>query len=117
MDARRRSLLSLVLLVLVVSAAVQWWHGWREARLGEALAQRAAAGDIHILASEHCDGCEFARHWLTQYGVRFTECSIDRDAKCAEALRALNLSATPVVLVRGKPQLGFDPQRVLDSLG
>jgi hypothetical protein len=41
----------------------------------------------------------------------------ERDAQCAEALRQANAPGTPVLVVRGKPQLGFDPRRVLEALG
>jgi glutaredoxin len=117
MFASRRSLLTLIMTVLVLSAAVQWWHGWHEAKLGEALAQRAAPGDIRILSSDHCDDCEFVRHWFTQYGVRYTECPVDHDPQCAAQLRDLKVDMPPVVVVRGKAHLRFDPQAMLDALG
>ncbi|MEW6705877.1 MAG: glutaredoxin domain-containing protein [Pseudomonadota bacterium] len=117
MKSSRRSLFSLVLLVLVVSAGVQWWHGAREARLGETLAARVGPGDIHLLTSDTCDICTFARHWLRQHRVPFTECSIERDAQCARDYQATRSPGTPVVLVRGKPQVGFDPERLLAALG
>lgn len=117
MKTPRRSVFSLVLLVLCVSAATQWWHGAREAKLGAALAARVAPGDIRLLSSDTCEACHFARHWLNEHGVAFSECSIERDAQCAEALRKANAPGTPVLVVRGKPQLGFDPRRVLEALG
>lgn len=117
MKSSRASVFSLVLLVLCVSAGTQWWHGAREAKLGQALASRVAPGDIRLLSSDTCEACHFARHWLTSHGVPFSECSIERDAQCAAALRAAQAPGTPVVMVRGKPQLGFDPRRVLEALG
>jgi hypothetical protein len=39
-----------------------------------------------------------------------------RDAQCAERLRTLQAPGTPVILVPGKPQLGFDPERLLEAL-
>jgi glutaredoxin len=117
MKTSRRSVFWLVLLVLGVSAATQWWHAAHEARLGATLASRVAPGDIRLLSSDTCEACGFARHWLTEHGVPFSECSIERDTQCAEALRRLQAPGTPVLVVRGKPQLGFDPQRVLDALG
>jgi glutaredoxin len=116
MKTSPRSLLSLVLLVLAVSAGVQWWHGANEARLGAALAQRAAPGDIRLISSEHCDYCEAAKHWMTQHEVRFTECMIERDPECAAQFGATQSPGTPVLLVRGQRQVGFDPQRVLEAL-
>ena len=117
MAAPKRSLLGLVLLVLGISAGMQWWHGTREARLGQAIAERAAPGDIRMLASDDCTYCDHARSWMAQYRVRFSECSIERDAQCAALYRATLAPGTPVLLVRGQPQLGFDPRRVLAALG
>ena len=101
----------------MVSAGVQWWHGARDARLGAELAAKAAPGDIRMLASDTCEVCKFARRWFTQHGVRFTECSIERDAQCAAEFAATRAPGTPVIVVRGKPQLGFDPARLVDALG
>ena len=100
-----------------LSAGVQWWHGSQDARLGAAIAERAAPGDIRMIASDTCVYCEHARAWMGQYGVRFSECSIERDAACAAAFRDSRAPGTPVVMVRGQRQVGFDPRRVLAALG
>jgi glutaredoxin len=116
MKTSPRSLLGLVALVLALSAGVQWWHGAQDARLGEAIAQRAAPGDIRMIASDTCTYCAHARTWMGQYRVPFSECSIERDAACAAALRRSMAPGTPVIVVRGQHQVGFDPRRVLAAL-
>ncbi|MED5618861.1 glutaredoxin family protein [Ideonella sp. BN130291] len=116
MKASPRSLLGLVVLVLGISAGVQWWHGAQDARLGAAIAERAAPGDIRMIASDTCTYCAHARAWMGQYRVRFSECSIERDPACAAAFRDSQAPGTPVVVVRGQRQVGFDPRRVLAAL-
>jgi glutaredoxin len=113
---RRRSLLGVAALVLGVGAATRWWAGRRQAGLGGALAARAAPGDIRLLSSTTCAYCTAARRWLQQHRVPFGECFIENDAACAAEFEAVRAPGTPVVVVRGRPQLGFDAQRVLDAL-
>lgn len=116
MTVSHRSLFGLIALVLGISAGMQWWHGVRESRLGEAVAQQARPGDIRMLVSDTCPACHSARHWLQAHRVPFSECSIERDAECARTFREAQAFGTPLVLVRGQPQLGFDPRRVLERL-
>ncbi len=117
MAASRRSLFGLVLLVLAISGGSQWLYGHHEAQLGEALAAKAMPGDIRVLSSESCDYCTIASSWLRQHRVPYEECVVEHDAKCAATFNALQAPGTPVILVRGQPQLGFDPARILGALG
>jgi glutaredoxin len=106
----------LVLLVLVVSAASQWWARYSQQTLGQQVAAAAAPGDIRMLSSDTCALCVVARGWLNEHEVPFTECSIERDAACLQLFEATRSPGTPVMLVRGQPQVGFSPQRVLQGL-
>jgi glutaredoxin len=76
----------------------------------------AAPGDIRMLSSTTCAYCAAARHWLQQHGVRFGECFIETDADCAAQYQAARAPGTPVLLVAGQAQLGFNAQRVHDAL-
>ncbi len=116
MLAGRRSLFGLVLLVLAVTAASQWWHGRYEQRLGARLATLAAPGDIRMLSSDTCVYCSVARRWFSEHRVAFSECSIERDAVCAADYQARLAPGTPLLLVRGQTQVGFNPERVLAAL-
>ncbi len=116
MQHSRKSLLGLVLLVLAVSTASQWWAGRQERQIGVQVAALAKPGDIRMLASATCGVCAAARIWFTEYQVPFSECVIENDAACRQAFNALQASGTPVLLVRGKPQLGFSPERLRDAL-
>jgi glutaredoxin len=117
MSASRRSIFGLVVLVLAVSMASQWWAGHSQARLGEKLSTLAKPGDIQMLSSTTCAFCILARQWMQQHDVAFSECFIETDAACAARFEALRAPGTPVLLVRGQAQTGFDAQRVLEALG
>jgi len=114
--ASKRSLVGLAALVLAVSVASQWWAGRHEERLGEAVAALAQAGDIRMLSSETCAICTVARAWFTEHRVPFSECMIERDAQCQADFEATLSPGTPVILVRGLPQVGFNPERVHAAL-
>lgn len=116
MTVSPRSLAGLLALVLLFSLGSAWWRGRGEDALGARLAAAARPGDIRMLSSLTCVYCERARLWLGAQRVPFSECFIERDAACAQQYRALGARGTPTLLVRGQPQLGFDPQRVLAAL-
>jgi len=113
----RPALAVLIGLVLALAAAGPWWRQWNEGALGHALAKLARPGDLRMLSSDGCAICARARQWFDRYEVAFTECSIERDGDCAAQFRALGAPGTPVILVRGTPELGFEPQRLKNRLG
>jgi glutaredoxin len=113
---RLRSGLTLLVLVLAVSAASEGWRAWSTDRVGAQVASLARPGDIEMIASDTCIFCVRARTWFNEHGVPFTECSIERDAGCAARFEALRSPGTPVLLVRGQPQVGFSPPAVADAL-
>lgn len=112
MKASPWSWVGLVVLVLGVSLASQWWVGRQEGRLGDEVAALARPGDIHMLSSETCAICTIARTWFVAHNVPFTECLIERDAQCRADFDASRMPGTPVIIVRGLPQVGFNPDRV-----
>ena len=118
--ASRRTLIGMAVVVLATSAASQWWVGYQarqsDAELGPAVAALAQPGDIRMLASESCAPCRVARQWLIDHRVAFSECLIERDAACRAEFEATRSPGTPVMLVRGQPQLGFSSPRLLQSL-
>ncbi|MDQ2778390.1 MAG: hypothetical protein M3Y32_02400 [Pseudomonadota bacterium] len=112
----RSSIFGLVLLVLGVSVASSWWAGRAKERIGEQVATLAAPGDIRMLSSDTCGICAEARSWFDANQIAFSECSIERDAACRAAFDATRSPGTPVLLVRGSAQVGFDRQRLLSAL-
>ena len=113
---RRLVWLSVPLLVLLFSTGWAVWLVWREPALGAEVARLAKPGDVRMLSSQTCIYCDSARHWLTTHQVAFDECVIETDATCAAQFNAVLAQGTPVMLVRGRPQVGFSPQRVREAL-
>lgn len=116
MAQSRRSIVGLLAVVLLVSLASQWWGRHLEQSLARDLARLAGPGDILMIASDTCPYCDAARHFMKEAGVSFTECSIERDAQCLQKFQGSLMQGTPVVVVRGQMQQGFNAQRVLDRL-
>lgn len=114
--AQRRSMLIAAGIVLVVGTAVTVLRDRSNDQLGPELARTAQPGDIRMLSSLSCVFCRQARLWMNEHGVAHSECFIERDAECLNRYRALGAGGTPLVLVRGEPQLGFSPPRVLERL-
>jgi hypothetical protein len=112
----RRSLITLAVLVLAASGGSSWWAARHKQSLGSEVAAKAKPGDIRMLSSTTCSICTSARLWFTEHRVPFSECFIERDAACASEFAATRSAGTPVLLVRGVPQVGFSPQRLRDSL-
>ena len=69
MNASRRSLLALVLLVIAISGGSEWWRGREQARLGVQIASASAPGDIEMLSSKTCVFCDRARAWIGEHQV------------------------------------------------
>jgi len=109
-------LLGLGLVVLTISAAGQWWAARHETALGAQVAALARPGDIRMLASETCSICSLARRWFSANQIAFTECLIERDAACRAAFEASAAAGTPVLLLRGQVEIGFNPTRLRDRL-
>jgi len=116
MTSRLRSGLVLLALLLVVSGGSEAWNAWSRYRLGTEAASLARAGDIQMIASDSCAVCARARAWFEANDIPFSECSIERDPACAARFDALRAPGTPVLLVRGRPQVGFSPQAVAVGL-
>jgi glutaredoxin len=116
MATPRRSWLGLVVLVVVMTGAVQALGWWSQQRLGAQVAAAARPGDIQMIGSVTCVYCAQARAWFDENRIPFNECLIERDLACAERYNALLAPGTPVMFVRGKRLLGFDAQAVADAL-
>ena len=107
---------SLALLLVAVWGGTQGLQAWSRNQLGAQAAAYAKPGDIQMLSSLTCPYCAAARAWFTEYRVPFDECFIERDAACAAKFNAMLAPGTPLLLVRGQRQVGFDAQRVVKAL-
>jgi glutaredoxin len=108
--------LSLLLVVALTWLASAAWRGHVADRDGELLAQRVKPGDIRMISSETCPYCLAARRWMTQQGIPFQECFIEREEKCLADYQALGGLGTPTLVVRGQRVVGFDRARLLEIL-
>jgi glutaredoxin len=111
-----RAVGGLLLAVLLALAGTRWLGERQSADLGAQVAVLARKGDIVMLASQTCVYCAKARAWFNANQVPFDECLIETDVACAQAFRALNAPGTPMIVVRGRALVGFDPARIRQSL-
>lgn len=112
-----RSLGALLLMVGVAWGASTWLRERDQQVWARAVRDHAQPGDVRLVSSVTCIYCDRARRWLTQHGIPFDECFIERDAGCLQRYQATGARGTPTVQVRDQVQLGFDPQRVALALG
>lgn len=107
---------SLLILIALVAAASWVWRSQVEQADGERLSALARPGDIRMLSSETCGWCTAARRWMTQEGIPFDECFIEREARCRADYEALGAMGTPTLVVRGRRIVGFDRAGILQAL-
>jgi glutaredoxin len=113
---RGRDWAGLGALVLTVMLLSTWWQERQAAALGPAVAALARPGDIHMVSSVTCVYCTQARQWMQAHRVTFTECFIEREPACLQQYQALMAPGTPLMLVRGQLQRGFNPHQVHERL-
>jgi glutaredoxin len=117
---QRRPWLTLLLVVALAAIATTLWQRHRGASELEAIAGLAGPGDLYLYSATWCGWCTRAKRQLDAHGVCYGACEIDLDASCRARFDALatrlGRSGTPIVLVRGEPQLGFDAARVRRAL-
>jgi glutaredoxin len=111
-----RRFASLALLLIAVWGGTQAMQLWSARQLGSEAAANAKPGDIQMISSVTCVYCAKARAWFTEQKIPFSECFVERDAVCAAQYNGLLAPGTPVIVVRGQPQIGFSSQRVVDAL-
>ena len=116
MKGSRQTVLGVFALLLALSVAGHWWGHRQQMDVGRAVAALASPGDLHMYSSDTCPTCSEARRWFQRNNVPFTECSIEREPQCRAEFDALRAFATPVIVVRDLPILGFDPDRLLEHL-
>lgn len=113
---RRPSLIGFVIVVLLAFGAAKGWAAWQRSQVGTKLAQAVQPGDIQMVSSTTCAVCTMAKRWFEANAVTFDECYVEKDEACAARLRSTGQQGVPVIFIKGQPQVGFDPQRVLRSL-
>jgi glutaredoxin len=88
-----------------------------QAGRAEELRALVQPGELRMISSLSCIFCTRARQYLVEHRIPVEECFIERDPACRAEYTRLGAAGTPTVLVRGQPQLGFDPARIARTLG
>jgi glutaredoxin len=112
----RRELLILFVVLVGISTASSWWVRHKQEQAGEQVAALVKAGDIHMFSSVSCSICAEARLWFTQNHIAFSECLIEKDAACRSDFERSGAVGTPLIVVRGQAQLGFNRAQVLRAV-
>jgi glutaredoxin len=83
----------------------------------------AARGVVVIYGAEWCGACHEAAKYLRRKGIAYVEKDVEKDPSAARemqqklAKRGLNTGSIPVLDVRGKVIVGFNPAEVDSALG
>ena len=116
MENRPRSLLVLAALIIGAGLAAEGLQTLANNRLAASVRSRALENDIYMVSSVTCPYCAQARAWFAANKIPFRECYIERDERCALQYQALMAPGTPVLLVRGRKLVGFDPRAIDTAL-
>jgi len=109
---KRRSILILAALIVGVALAAQGLQTLGNSRLAASVRSQAHQNDIYMVSSVTCPYCAQARAWFTDNNIPFRECFIEQDETCAALYRTLMGPGTPLLIVRGKKVVGFDPRAI-----
>lgn len=119
MPAMRKTLKLLlvpVLLAGVVGGAVWGARAYEHHQQGERVAAVARPGDIEMYSATTCGICKQAKRWFDAHDVAVQMCEIDLDADCKKRFYALKGKGTPLFVIRGERQTGFDRERIAQAL-
>jgi len=86
-------------------------------------ANPAARPAVIIYGASWCSACHDAEAYMKRKGIRYVEKDIEADPKAAQEMRSklaragLRSGSIPVLDVRGRVMVGFNPREVDDALG
>lgn len=113
---KSRGIKSLIVVVVLAWGASQGWSWWKDHGVTQALKGKAQGDDILMLTTATCPYCEAARRWLDKHDVSYRECDVETDAACRAQFQARGSPGVPMLKVKGRWQLGFDPQWLVMAL-
>jgi len=85
--------------------------------------RQASRALVIIYGAEWCGACHDAARYLRKKGIPYVEKDVEKDATAAREMReklakaGLHTGSIPVLDVRGKVVVGFNPAEVDDALG
>lgn len=100
---------SLAVIVLVVLGISQAWNWWRDEQAAALIQLHAKQAEITLYTTSTCPYCAKARAWLTQHSIAWRECNVEREAACMATYESQGAPGVPLVHARGQWHLGFDP--------
>ncbi|WP_294635396.1 glutaredoxin family protein [uncultured Aquabacterium sp.] len=113
---RRKSWLSLLVLLAVVAGASEGWSRWRDRDIAQAVRSGAAPGEIEMFTTQTCPYCAQARYWLDRHDISWRECNVDTTPSCRTRFEAQGAPGVPLMHVRGQWHLGFDARWLAEAV-
>ncbi|MBD9395276.1 glutaredoxin family protein [Acidovorax sp. ACV01] len=81
------------------------------------LAAASQPQDVLFYTADWCPYCRAAKGWMQQYGFKYQECDIDKQAACAQQLKSLGSTGVPYLIVKGHHMKGgFDSDEFLVAM-
>lgn len=72
---------------------------------------------VVIYTTATCPWCHKAKDYLKQKKISFKEVRVDQDpAGLKELMKLTNQMGVPVIVINGKPIIGFDKQKIDNML-
>jgi glutaredoxin 3 len=85
---------------------------------GEAKEANPTRHEVVIYTTPACPYCKYAKEFLSQKGVFYTEKDVSTDPAARDEMIALTgKSAVPVVVIDGEPIVGFNGPKIEEKLG
>ncbi len=73
--------------------------------------------NVVIYTTATCPWCHKAKDYLKQNKISFKEVRVDQDPSgLKELMRLTNQMGVPVIVINGKPIIGFDKQKIDNML-
>ena len=84
----------------------------------EAKDTKATRHEVVIYTTPACPYCKYAKEFLSQKGVFYTEKDVSTDPAARDEMIALTgKNAVPVIVIDGEPIVGFNGPRIEEKLG
>lgn len=113
---KRQDLWGLAVLIAVVWGSSQAWSTWKTASLSAQLKGKAHGGDILMITTSTCPYCAAAKAWMDAHDVVYRDCNVEADTACDALYAARGSPGVPLMRVKDRWQLGFDPQWLVAML-
>lgn len=72
---------------------------------------------VTVYTSSTCPYCIFAKNFLKQHQVAFTEKNVSTDPQARNELIARGHTGVPILVIDGTEVVGFDQQKIVSLLG